>query len=416
VLLRFAVENFRSIRDRQELSFLATPLNERSGIEVDVRPNATASVLPVIGVYGANASGKSNILNALAEMAQRAVTPPRSEHVPRPDPFLIDPNGPRTPTLFEIEFLIEGVRYAYGLTEGSDGVSSEWLHAFPLGRRQVWFERNASASDPFRFPGDYLRGSKALLADLVRPDAPFLSIGTSLNHPQLSPVTHWLNGIKSIRSATRFWGSERGLSRFFESQYAELANELIRRADLGIIGAEHVEPTGLGDSGRRSARYELQFRHAGKESSVLLPLRSESDGTLSWARTLQVLLPTLATGSVAVIDELDASLHPELAAEVIRIFQDPEVNRRRAQLLFACHDVTMLGANFGTPLLDRDQVWFAEKDQTGATELYPLAELAPRKGENLERGYLAGRYGATPGFSPGELGRVLRTLTSDENT
>jgi len=117
-----------------------------------------------------------------------------------------------------------------------------------------------------------------------------------------------------------------------------------------------------------------------------------------------------------VIDELDASLHPELAAEVIRMFQDPKVNRQRGQMLFACHDVTMLGASFGASLLDRDQIWFAEKDKVGATELYPLAELGPRKGENVERGYLAGRYGATPGLSPGELGRVLRTLTPDEST
>jgi hypothetical protein len=412
VLLRFAVENFRSIRDRQELSFLATPLNERTGIEVDVRPNTTVSVLPVIGIYGANASGKSNILKALAEMAQRAISPPRSEHVPRPDPFLLDPKGPGAPTLFEVEFLLEGVRYAYGLAENDDGVTSEWLHAFPLGRRQVWFERNVSASDPFRFPGDYLRGSKALLADMVRHDAPFLSIGTSLRHPQLSPVARWLNRITLLTrpaAGSRQLRVERMLlSTFFNGRYARWANELVRRADLGIIGAEFVESADLGSS------HELQFRHAGKVGSTLLPLLSESDGTLSWARTLRVLLPILATGGVAVIDELDASLHPELAAEVIRMFQDPEVNRWRAQLLFACHDVTMLGTNFGAPLLDRDQIWFTEKDQAGATELYPLAELGPRKGENLERGYLAGRYGATPGFSPGELGRVLRTLTPEE--
>lgn len=412
MLLRFAVENFRSIHARQELSFRATPLNERTGIEVDVRPSATASVLPAIGIYGPNASGKSNVLEALAEMARRAISPPHSGHVPRPDPFLLDPNGTRTPTLFEIEFLLEGVRYVYGLAESDDGVSSEWLHAFPFGRRQVWFERNASDSDPFRFPGDYLRGSKALLAELVRPDAPFLSIGTSLRHPQLSPVARWLDGIVLTQPATssRQSSYERVLlSHFFKGRYAGWANELVRRADLGIIGAELVESTDLG-----SGRSELQFRHAGKAGSTLLPLFSESAGTLSWARTLRVLLPVLANGGFAVIDELDASLHPELAAEVIRMFQDPEVNRRRAQLLFACHDVTMLGTNFGAQLLDRDQIWFTEKGQAGATELYPLAELGPRKGENLERGYLAGRYGATPGLSPGELGRVLRTLTPDE--
>jgi AAA15 family ATPase/GTPase len=110
---------------------------------------------------------------------------------------------------------------------------------------------------------------------------------------------------------------------------------------------------------------------------------------------------------VLIVDELDASLHPELAAETIRMFYDRRLNTGGAQLLFSSHDVTMLGTTYGSPLLHRDQVWFTDKNDEGATELYPLADFKPRKGENVERGYLAGRYGAVPGLSPGELARTL---------
>lgn len=418
MLLSFDVQNFRSIRVKNGLTFRATGLNERTGVEVATEPHGTTRVLPVVGIYGPNASGKSNVLTALVELADRATWLPRGEEEPRPDPFLLDSEGRQTPTLFEVELLLDGVRYGYGLGQDDGGVVREWLHAYPLGRRQVWFERDASAAQPLRFPGDYLRGAKSLLSELVRPNASFLSVGRSLRHPQLSPVARWFRGISRTSTGLRWPSSAlRGsLDRLFEGRFAEWATELVRRADLGITGAEMVDAgdfTRIKD-GVELARPEVQFRHAGPAGGMLLPLSAESDGTLSWVSMLRTLLPVLDSGGVAVVDELDASLHPELAAEVIRMFQDPMVNTRQAQLLFASHDVTMLGSQFGSPLLERDQVWFAEKDQTGATELYPLAELKPRKGENIERGYLAGRYGATPGLSPGELGRVLRTLRDQE--
>lgn len=419
MLLRFDVQNFRSIRVKNGLAFRATGLNERTDLDVATEPHGTTRVLPVVGIYGPNASGKSNVLTALVEFADRATWLPRGEEEPRPDPFLLDSEGRQTPTLFEIEFLLDGVRYGYGLGQDDGGVAQEWLHAYPLGRRQVWFERDASAAVPFRFPGDYLRGTKSLLSELIRPDASFLSVGTSLRHPQLSPVARWFRGVRRASPGLRRLPSavlRRSLGRLFESRYAEWATELVRRADFGISGAEMVDAGDFEriEHGVELARPEVQFRHAGPEGDMRLPLGAESDGTLSWVSMLRTLLPVLDSGGVAVVDELDASLHPELAAEVIRMFQDPMVNTRRAQLLFASHDVTMLGSQFGAPLLERDQVWFAEKDQTGATELYSLAELKPRKGENVERGYLAGRYGATPGLSPGELGRVLRTLRDQE--
>lgn len=400
MLLNFAVENYRSIRDRQELSFRATSLNERSGVPVELRSGDPVTVLPAIGLYGPNASGKSNVLRALVDLVDRTTWLPRDVRASRPDPFKLDGRFDRKPTVFEIEFALKGVRYEYHLAQGPTDVVWEWLHAFPRGRRQAWFERSG---DIFTFPGGHLRGA-GQLTELVRPDGAFLPVGLSLRHPQLSPVARWMAGVVPMtRNLARRRRWVRSLGEVFESEFAELAGELVRRADLGITGAELVHD-GRGDEDRR----ELRFRHDGADGGGLLPLSAESDGTLAWIAILDELLPVLAAGGVAVADELDASLHPELSAEVVRMFQDPEVNLRRAQLLFACHDVTMLGTQFGNPLLDRDQVWFTEKNEHGATDLFPLSDLSPRKGENIERGYLAGRYGAIPGLSPGELGRALR--------
>jgi AAA15 family ATPase/GTPase len=113
-----------------------------------------------------------------------------------------------------------------------------------------------------------------------------------------------------------------------------------------------------------------------------------------------MILPVLNAGAVLCVDELDTSLHPHLALETIRMFQDPVRNPKHAQLLFNTHDTVLLGNLAGGPHLRRDQVWFVEKDGEGATHLYPLTDFKPRKDENLERGYLQGRYGAIPFVEP----------------
>jgi predicted ATPase len=198
-----------------------------------------------------------------------------------------------------------------------------------------------------------------------------------------------------------------GLAKIFIAEQGDRVVDMLRRADKSIEGVEFVpvEPGQAG--GMAGPRQEVRLRHRGRAGDSLLPLRLESDGTRAWLRMLRPLLQALESGGVLVLDELDGSLHPELAAETIRMFYDARLNRRDAQLVFSSHDVSMLSTVYGRPLLDRDQVWFTEKDADGATELYPLSDLKPRKGENIERGYLSGRYGAVPGLSPGELARAL---------
>lgn len=418
MLLRFRVANHRSVRADHELSLVATEFNDGTARTTGVRAEGREiGVLPVAGIFGANASGKSNLMDGLRAMRE-AVRSSLAEWaqdagVPR-EPFALDLSARHDTTLFEVDLLLgePSVRYTYGFELSDERVEAEWLHAYPHGRRQVWFDReaNRAVGGEFMFPGDGLRGGKKL-ARFTRPNSLFLTVAASLNHKQLSEIHHWfLNDLwiyTPSGDATSWAGQTRRLltDPRYEDRYRREIESLLRVADLGVIGLR-IDPS-------LDAEHQVRLLHrSGTGEPVSLDLaRQESMGTRAWFGFLGPLLNVLEHGSVLLVDELDASLHPMLAAEVIRLFQDPVANPRGAQLIFTTHDATLLGNSLVDRPLDRDQVWFTAKRQTGETELYPLIDAKPRREENLERGYLRGRYGGVPRVTSGELAReVARAL------
>ena len=201
MLLSFRVANHRSIREETGLSLVATELNEHSVRETGVRSEGRpVSVLPAAGIFGANASGKSNVLDALRFM-RRAVLESFADWGKRPgvprQPFELVPEAQEETSHFEVELLLgeRRVRHTYGFELSDERVEAEWLHAYPSGRRQVWFDRDANRPEPeggeFRFPGSGLKGRKDLVVASTRPDALFLAVGATLNHPALSVVHRW---------------------------------------------------------------------------------------------------------------------------------------------------------------------------------------------------------------------------------
>ncbi|HET8662313.1 MAG TPA: ATP-binding protein [Micromonosporaceae bacterium] len=421
MLLRFRVANHRSIRAEHELSLVATELNEGTARPTGVRAEGREiAVVSVAGIFGANASGKSNVLAAVGAMRE-AVRASLAEWaqgagVPR-EPFALAPAAREDTTLFEVDLLLgeRPVRYTYGFELSDERVEAEWLHAYPYGRRQVWFDREADRErgEEFLFPGDGLRGKKERLAEFTRPSSLFLTVAASLNHPQLSAVHRWfLDDLWTVppRGSTAVPGQyTRQLltDRRSGSQHRRRIEALLRVADLGVAGLQ-IDPSLPADQ-------QVRLLHHG-EAGDLVPLdlvRQESLGTSAWFSFLGPLLTVLGEGSVLLVDELDASLHPILAAEVIRIFQDPKANPRSAQLIFTTHDATLLGTAMVDRPLDRDQVWITAKRRTGETELYPLIDARPRKEENLERGYLRGRYGGVPRVTSGELAREVAQVLAE---
>jgi AAA15 family ATPase/GTPase len=139
---------------------------------------------------------------------------------------------------------------------------------------------------------------------------------------------------------------------------------------------------------------------AGAGDKAWLPLEEESQGTQTLFQLAGPMVEALQQGGVLVVDELERSLHPNLALAVVRLFNDPTLNPRHAQLIFSTHDTALIGTTLGQPALRRDQVWLTEKGPEGSTQLIALTDYQPRKMENLERGYLQGRYGAVPVLGP----------------
>jgi hypothetical protein len=419
MLLRFRVANHRSIRSDHDFSLVATEFNEGTARPTGVRAEGREiEVVPVAGIFGANASGKSNLLAALRAMREAVRSSlaqwAQDAGVPR-EPFALDPAARDETTMFEVDLLLghRPVRYTYGFELSDERIEAEWLHAYPRGRKQVWFDREADRDrgEEFAFPGEGLKGGKERLAEFTRPNSLFLTVAASLNHPQLSVIHRWFldslwivtpgDDLKSRSDDTR-----RLLTDPHDNgRHRRQVEGLLRVADLGVAGLE-IDP---------SLAPEHQVRllhHSATGSPVPLDFaRQESLGTFGWFSFLGPLLNVLGQGSVLLVDELDASLHPMLAAEVVRLFQDPAANPRGAQLIFTTHDATLLGTSMVDRPLDRDQVWITAKRKTGETELYPLIDSRPRREENLERGYLRGRYGGVPRVTSGELAReVARVL------
>ncbi|MFI6525828.1 ATP/GTP-binding protein [Streptomyces uncialis] len=415
MLLRFRVANHRSIRDEHVLSLIGTGFAEETARETPLTAGGSPiAVLPALGILGANASGKSNLLSALRFM-RAAVRDSFADWAKAPDkvprePFVLDPACGEETTLFEVGLLLghDPVRYTYGFELSDHRVEAEWLHAYPHGKRKVWFDREAArgdgGDDEFVFQGTGFKGRRADLVALTRPNALFLSVGATFNDPQLAAVHRWFvdnlrlaapgTGISARTDRTRRLLTEGNRPGYHQDR----VERLLSVAELGVTGID------VGHEGGG-----LKLRHLAPDGGeVAMDFSEESAGTQAWFGLLGYLLTALDTGAVLLVDDLDSGLHPTLVAEVVRIFQDLDSNPRGAQLIFTTHDATLLG----NAVLDRplapEQTWIATKCRSGETELYALTDAKPRQEENLEPGYLRGRYGGTPRIAAGQVAHELR--------
>lgn len=416
MLLRFRTANVRSLRDEKELSFVVPPGEESDAARtVGLSDGRQLQVYPVLGVFGANASGKSNVITALKKMREAVLHSygPWTSYtgVPDREPFALDADSVAESTFYEIDFVLDdGVRWTYGFELGDSRVESEWLHAYPRGRRQVWLDRDATRENVYDFPGDRVQ-DRARLARSTRPNALLLSRAASDNHPQLSKIYDWFrSNLWEVTPETELREREAYTAQqLLEDSASDRVQELLRVADLGIQRAEVERQPGGGG-------LKWRLLHEGEDgSAVALDWEKESFGTRSWFALIGPLLRAIDTGAVLLIDELDASLHPKFAAEVVRLFQAAWSNKTDAQLLFTSHDASLLRTPRGGRSLEPGQIWLTEKDKGGATDLYPLSDFNPSPEEDLEDSYLAGAYGAVPKVDQGQIGRnVLRALAGEE--
>ena len=418
MLLRFAVSNYYSLRDLQELNLTASSLkDDRRGL-IECQASPTGSILPAVVIYGPNASGKSNFMSAMNAMRTLVL---HSHTSWQPDnelayyPFLLDDVNSDAPTRFESDFVIEGVRFHYGFEVSKVAFLSEWLYAIPKSRKRLLFEREG---DQFHF-GRELKGQNRKISEMTRPNSLFLSAATQNSHKQLSRIFAYFKRIRGLMISTlpgrlavsarlREAGPDPRIFTFLENidtgviGFRERANEFAD--ELGLAWEELAKSLNraMGDSERIDASsidvkniIELAHRSATGER-VYFDIDMESSGTRRLLIMLSEVFRALDEGSPTLIDELDSSLHTHASEAVVNLFCSPEINRNGAQLIATTHDTNLMKPS----LLRRDQSWLIEKTTDGATELFPLTEFRTRAGDDIEKGYLQGRFGAVPSDNP----------------
>jgi AAA15 family ATPase/GTPase len=412
MLLRFAFSNFRSFRGEQELSLVAGPLNDH-GAGIFEIPGLNERVLPVAAIYGANASGKTTVLRALSFM-DRAIH--NSHRLWEPEqPIPLEPfagEAAESPAKFIVDFIHGDVRHQYGFVVSSAAVLEEWLHVYPKGKRQAWFNRKLGK--PISF-SDKLTGENKVIEQLSRSNSLFLSAAAQNNHEMLLPIYNWFWNTLRFVIGPRGAETKLTVEMCADSETRALIARLLCVADLGITDL-NVTVENMPEEFREKTKkfveairsiFEIdpertipeEITHSAVKllhriDGKLLPfdLERESAGTIAYLALLGPLVQALRTGGVICIDELDSSLHPLIAGEIMRLFENKVQNPKGAQLIFNTHDTNLLN----TGILRRDQIWFTEKDAKGESHLYPLTDFKPRRQENLESGYLQGRYGAIP--------------------
>lgn len=418
MLIEFKVTNFRSIKETQTLTMVAADALkelESNTFETGIAnlPNLVRSSV----IYGPNASGKSNLIAAIAFMEEMVRESAREAQVGEPieiNPFRLDAASRNEDTEFEIHFIAENTRYQYGFSLNTQRITSEWLYAYPHGSPQKWFERQYDAANGrYEYKYSDLFEKKKLREERDKytiENNLYLSVAVQKNSQQLLPVFTWFQKkLQYILSMSHL--REGRTSNLCQSEdgrikvlaFMNAAGITVR--DLSVEKKSFTPddlPTDMPDEIREkvlkelqgAVKFETKFLYQSNDNQSLIPfeLEDESDGTQALFAFAARWLELLENDEILFVDEIDTSLHPLLVHHLVKLLN---CSNSKAQLVFTTHDTTLLSQR----IMRRDQVWFVEKDKAQSTQLYSLADFSPRKNEALEKGYLSGRYGAIPFLS-----------------
>lgn len=429
MILQFSVSHYRCFRKVQTLNLAASSQDKtlpENCITTDLPGLAGKRWIKGVALYGANASGKTTILEAMEALAEMVKTSARmtdpKEPITQIEPFALCPGEPSTPTAFAVAFVAENVRYEYRVAATRERIWHESLRAFPKKVEQLWFSRDWNAeSNSYVWTPDRPTGFQRdpRLEGYTLSNVLFLSKAVASNRAELEPVFRWFKErLRFLDLSVR----SRLVPRFTLKRIQDPNSlhdrivAMLRHADLGVTDARVIEQRPPEDEIEKmftqlpaEARERLlkerflkpELLHRGSGAGELpLPWDSESAGTHRLFGLAGPWLDILANGYTVFVDELETSMHPLMVRELLRLFFSEKENPKGAQIQFTTHNPLLLDAT----LLRRDQVWFTDKDQNGEAFLYPLTDYSPRKGESLVRGYMSGRYGAVPFVPAGLLG------------
>ncbi len=427
MLVEFSVGNYRSFKDTVTFSMVAAKmtaqdkqLDENNVFKVD----DDLSLLRSSAIYGANASGKSNLAAALQFMRLFVLNSSKETQVAENiivEPFRLSTDTIDKPSSFEIVFILEGRKYRYGFTVNTQNVVSEWLYHVPLTREAKLFERQL---DKIRVTNSFKEGKA--ITDKTRNNALFLSVVAQFNGALSQKILHWFRNVNIISGLSDMGLLPYTIQLLGDAKRRDEVVGLIKKLDLDIddIRVEKgklptfrdapQEMRGLVEelvklSKRPDAELiELQTSHRKYNSNgEQVSFESfdvdkhESEGTKKLVALSGPLIDTLKNGKTLFVDEMDARLHPLITCAIIGLFNSKESNPNNAQLIFITHDTNLLSKD----RFRRDQIWFAEKDKLGATHLHSLVEYKVRNDASFDTDYISGKYGAIPFI--GNLSRLV---------
>jgi len=420
MLVEFTVNNFKSIKDTVTFSMLASSKDEGNSFQ-----KRKYNLLKSAILYGANASGKSNFLRAMAFMKRFVLNQYKiiqsTDKLPH-EPFRLSTETEDASSSFEVVFFIDNTKYRYGFEIDQESVYSEWLYADEKGKEAKLFYRDTDETE-YVNPNKFVEGYKFF----DKKDGKI-----NISHNQLflwkcdnekdglisKSILHWFNQYNMIDGIDHTGYINFTMKKMENEDFKDKIIELVKTADIGIDNLqveveednfppevlEHLqkflETKQITDTKPKLISSNINTSHqkfdndGNAVNNVIFKLEEEeSKGTRKFFAMSAPILDTLKNGKVLVIDELDASLHPILTQHLIKLFHDENVNKNNAQLIFATHDTNLLKKT----IFRRDQIWLSEKDKYGSTDLYSLAQFKNvRKNEDFEKQYIHGKYGAIP--------------------
>jgi AAA15 family ATPase/GTPase len=417
MLIQFSVGNFRSFKERVTLSMVAANTNARDPMinkNNTIPVNDKLTLLTSTAIYGANASGKSNLIRAFTFMRQFVLSSARDTQAGDRifvEPFRLSTETENEPSFFEIVFLVDGLQYRYGFEVNFNQVISEWLFSVPSTKEARLFIRQDEKIKPsYKF---FKEGKE--LEQMTRSNALFLSVVAQFNGEISRSILNWFQraGVVSGLADTSYRAYT--IMQVMDGEYKSEIIQLIKGLDLNIndiegfkldkdkfqlspiipddlrsVLSKSIEGKDLISVRTKHPKLDDQGNSVG---SVDFDMdQNESHGTQKAFYIAGPIIDVLRQGKVLFIDEMEARLHPLVTRELIHLFNSLDTNPKRAQLIFTTHDTNLLS----NKRFRRDQIWFVEKDRKGGSHLYSLAEIKVRNDASFEDDYIEGRYGAIP--------------------
>lgn len=422
MLIKFSIENFRSIKENVTLSLVSSSDKSLDNNLITTDILKKDRLLRSAVLYGANASGKSNVIlafDSLRKLVLHSHTFQKGKEISY-SPFKLDKKYLSMPTKFEIVFMKNNIRYVYGVSFTNEKIVDEYLCYYPEDRKALIFERKDTNN--YRFTIDVKE--QKFISEKTLDNILYLSNSTQLKYKKTSEAFDWFKDSLTTITATEspHW-IQRTIELFNKDKtLKELILKAILEADVGIVDfSATLERIPIEDSktqekikkiitslvleasGERLMLVDMDIKtihkvldEKGNAFDVQFAFDEESEGTKRMFSLIGPWVDALNKGHVLIVDELDTKLHHNLMVFLIKLFHNPTQNKNNAQLIFTTHNINLLDLN----LFRRDQIWFTEKNPNfGSTDLYSLIEFSPRKDKNILKGYLAGRYGAIPFLS-----------------